>query len=41
MGSATYKPEKNALVWKIKQFAGGKEYVLRAHFGLPSVKNGN
>ena len=24
----------------IKQFPGGKEFMLRAHFGLPSVKNG-
>ena len=34
-----YLPEKNAMVWKIKQFPGGKEFVMRAHFGLPSVKN--
>jgi len=39
MGSASYAPEKNAIVWTIKQFQGGKEFVLRAHFGLPSVKN--
>jgi len=40
MGSATYAPEKSAIVWTIKQFQGGKEFILRAHFGLPSVKNG-
>ncbi len=28
-GSATYAPEKSALVWTIKNFPGGKEYVLR------------
>ena len=39
VGSATYAPEKNALIWKIKQFPGGKEFVMRAHFGLPSVKS--
>ncbi|XP_003385149.1 PREDICTED: AP-1 complex subunit mu-1-like [Amphimedon queenslandica] len=38
-GTATYAPEKNALSWKIKSFPGGKEYVLRAHFGLPSVQS--
>ncbi|EOD14236.1 Apm1, medium subunit of the adaptin 1 complex [Emiliania huxleyi CCMP1516] len=26
-------------VWSIKQFHGGKEYLMRAHFGLPSVSN--
>ncbi|KAJ3289052.1 AP-1 complex subunit mu-1 [Borealophlyctis nickersoniae] len=39
VGYATYAPEKNAIVWKIKQFPGGKEFSMRAHFGLPSVKN--
>ncbi|KAH6564365.1 hypothetical protein BASA62_007929 [Batrachochytrium salamandrivorans] len=39
MGYCEYAPEKNSFVWKIKQFPGGKEFVLRAHFGLPSVKN--
>lgn len=37
VGSAKYAPELNALVWTIKSFPGGKEYLLRAHFGLPSV----
>jgi AP-1 complex subunit mu len=30
-------PDKDAIVWKIKQFHGGREYLMRAHFGLPSV----
>uniref|UniRef100_A0A7S0RQ82 MHD domain-containing protein n=1 Tax=Chlamydomonas leiostraca TaxID=1034604 RepID=A0A7S0RQ82_9CHLO len=37
-GSALYVPEKSALVWNIKSFPGGKEYVLRCHFNLPSVE---
>ncbi|KAF9625675.1 hypothetical protein IFM89_025460 [Coptis chinensis] len=37
MGSATYAPEKDALLWKIKSFSGGKEYMLRAEFSLPSI----
>ncbi|KAF2311440.1 hypothetical protein GH714_023014 [Hevea brasiliensis] len=37
MGSATYAPENDALVWKIKSFPGNKEYMLRAEFGLPSI----
>jgi AP-1 complex subunit mu len=40
-GYVDYMPEKNCFVWKIKQFPGGKDYLCRAHFGLPSVKNGN
>lgn len=35
-----YAPEKACFVWKIKQLAGGKDYLMRAHFGLPSVKTG-
>lgn len=27
-------------MWKIKQLGGGREFLMRAHFGLPSVKNG-
>eukprot|EP00270_Netrium_digitus_P006520 TRINITY_DN1905_c0_g1_i1.p1 TRINITY_DN1905_c0_g1~~TRINITY_DN1905_c0_g1_i1.p1 ORF type:complete len:429 (-),score=99.82 TRINITY_DN1905_c0_g1_i1:329-1615(-) len=37
MGSAVYAPEREAMLWKIKSFPGGKEYMLRAQFGLPSV----
>lgn len=36
-GTATYAPEKAALVWKIKNFPGGREFLLRCKFGLPSV----
>jgi len=39
IGSVKYAPEKDAIVWSIKQFQGGKEYLMRAHFGLPSVQN--
>ncbi|XP_067846103.1 AP-1 complex subunit mu-1-like isoform X2 [Heptranchias perlo] len=38
-GSAKWLPEKNAVVWSIKSFPGGKEYLMRAHFGLPSVES--
>lgn len=37
-GNATYAPEKEALVWKIKNFPGGREFLLRCKFGLPSVE---
>ena len=36
-GTARYAPEKDCIIWTIKQFPGQKEYFLRAHFGLPSV----
>lgn len=28
---------KDAIVWSIKQFNGSQEYLMRAHFGLPSI----
>ncbi|KAF6250703.1 Mu1-adaptin [Scenedesmus sp. NREL 46B-D3] len=37
-GSAVYAPEKSALVWQMRNFPGGKEYMLRCHFNLPSVE---
>lgn len=37
IGSVHYAPEKSAIVWKIKQFGGGKEFLMRAELGLPSV----
>lgn len=38
VGSVHYAPEKSAIVWKIKQFGGSKEFLMRAELGLPSVK---
>ncbi len=37
-GSTQYIPEKSAMVWTIKNFAGGREYKLRCPFNLPSVE---
>ncbi|KAH9500669.1 AP-1 complex subunit mu-1 [Bulinus truncatus] len=39
VGSCKYVPEINCVIWTIKSFPGGKEYLMRAHFGLPSVQN--
>ena len=39
-GSVSYVPDKSAFVWKIKQLNGGREFLMRAHFGLPSVRGG-
>lgn len=36
-GSAVYAPELEAMVWKIKNFPGGREFLLSCKFGLPSV----
>jgi AP-1 complex subunit mu len=41
IGNVVYAPEKNALVWKIKQFPGGREFMMKAQFGLPTIKTGN
>ncbi|KRY13200.1 AP-1 complex subunit mu-1 [Trichinella patagoniensis] len=38
VGSVKYYPEQSAFHWFIKAFPGGKEYLMRAHFGLPSVE---
>jgi len=37
IGTVKYAAEKDAILWTIKQFPGGKEFLLRAHFGLPSI----
>lgn len=37
IGTVTYFPDKDAIIWSIKQFTGSKEYLMRAHFGLPSI----
>jgi len=39
IGSVKYVPEKDAVIWSIRQFQGGKEFLMRAHFGLPSIHN--
>ncbi|KAK3556625.1 hypothetical protein QTP70_010820 [Hemibagrus guttatus] len=39
-GQAKWVPEKGAVEWTIKSFPGGKEFIMRAHFGLPSVESG-
>lgn len=36
-GKVEYQPEKNVFIWRIKTFQGQKEYLMRAHFGLPSI----
>jgi AP-1 complex subunit mu len=37
IGTVTYFPDRDSIVWTIKQFTGAKEYLMRAHFGLPSI----
>lgn len=38
IGSVKYNPEQNAVIWNIKSFQGGKEFLMRAQFQLPSVQ---
>ncbi|KAH7730622.1 AP-1 complex subunit mu [Aphelenchoides avenae] len=37
VGSVKYVPELGAFVWTIRSFPGGREYLMRAHFSLPSI----
>ena len=37
VGTVTYLPDRDAICWSIKQFHGSREYLMRAHFGLPSI----
>jgi len=36
-GKVEYVPDKDCIIWRIKQFQGQREFLMRAHFGLPSV----
>ncbi len=38
-GYCKYTPENNCIVWTIKSFPGGKDYLMRAHFNLPSISS--
>lgn len=40
IGNVQYAPEQSAIIWKIKQFGGSREFLMRAEMGLPSVKGG-
>ncbi|MFH4982088.1 hypothetical protein AB6A40_008797 [Gnathostoma spinigerum] len=39
IGTVKYAPEQSAFIWSIRSFPGGKEYLMRAHFNLPSVQS--
>lgn len=39
IGSCKHEPENSQMVWTIKMFPGGKEYLTRAHFDLPSISS--
>lgn len=39
VGTVTYVPDQDCIIWGIKQFYGGREYLMRARFGLPSIKS--
>ena len=39
VGTVKYVPDKNAMIWCIKQFPGRKEYLMRAQFGFPSIQD--
>ena len=37
IGTCKYVPDRNAMIWEIKQFYGNREFIMRAHFGLVSI----
>ena len=39
-GTAEYAPEHEAIIWRVKQMPGGREYSLNAQFTLPTTSNG-
>lgn len=39
VGTVRYIPEDDVIVWTIKSFQGGKEVMMRANFGLPSIRD--
>jgi AP-1 complex subunit mu len=39
IGKVEYVPDKDCIIWRIKQFQGQKEFLMRAHFGLPSISS--
>lgn len=38
IGKVEYVPHQDVIIWKIKQFQGRKDYLMLAHFGLPSIE---
>lgn len=38
-GGVKWHPEKSQIVWRMKQFGGGREFSMRAELGLPSVQD--
>jgi AP-1 complex subunit mu len=38
-GAVRYIPEDDVIVWTIKSLQGGKELMMRANFGLPSIRD--
>ncbi|KAM0749181.1 clathrin adaptor, mu subunit [Meredithblackwellia eburnea MCA 4105] len=38
VGTVKYWPEKSAFIWTLRALPGGKEYVMRADFSLPTIR---
>jgi AP-1 complex subunit mu len=41
IGFCRYDRANNAIIWKIRTLNGNKEYLMKAHFNLPSVESEN
>jgi AP-1 complex subunit mu len=40
-GSVGYVPDRDAMMWSVKEFAGQKELLMKASFNLPTVVSRN
>lgn len=40
-GTVVYSPERSAIVWRLKNFAGGHDATMKAELRLPSVTGGD
>ena len=38
-GGVAWKPEKEAIVWSVKQFPGGREFMCKCQYTVPSVRS--
>jgi len=41
IGTVRYIPDRDCIIWSIKQFQGQKDFIMTANFGLPSVGSDN
>ncbi|KAH3743407.1 clathrin-adaptor medium chain apm 1 [Pelomyxa schiedti] len=38
-GTCKYAPEKDSIIWSIRQFPGNRDFLMSAHLSLPSISS--